>query len=236
MSERVSRTPQLPSRIAELMAASIAEGRWKPGERLPAEQALAETFGVSRNVVREAVSRLRADGLVQSRQGVGAFVIRKQGTGVLRFDAEALQDDVTFQNLFELRAILEIQMAGLAAARRTASGMAAITDAFRHMEREVEGDSAGVDADLDFHRAVARAAGNDQSARVVSFLSDQIRETIMVARMRPGNTVSAVIAATLAEHAAILEAIVAGVPEAARLAMADHIHNAAGRLGFALSL
>lgn len=236
MSERVSRPPQLPSRIAELVAAGIAEGRWKPGERLPAEQALAEAYGVSRNVVREAVSRLRADGLVQSRQGVGAFVVRRQGTGVLRFDAEALQDGTTFRNLFELRAILEIQTAGLAAARRTAEGIAAITDAFRHMEREVEGDSAGVDADLDFHRAVARAAGNDQIARVVSFLSDQIRETIMVARTRPGSTVSSVIAVTLAEHAAIHEAIIAGLPEAARQAMAAHIHNAAGRLGFALSL
>lgn len=80
-----------------------------------------------------------------------------------------------------------------AAAPRTAGGIAAITQAFRHMEREVEGDSTGMDADLDFHRA----AGNDQIARVVSFLSDQIRETIMVARTHRGSTVSSVIAVTL---------------------------------------
>jgi GntR family transcriptional repressor for pyruvate dehydrogenase complex len=78
MSDRVARTPQLSVCIASLVAAAIAEGRWKPGERLPTEQALADTYGVSRNVVREAVSRLRADGLVHSRQGVGAFVARTQ--------------------------------------------------------------------------------------------------------------------------------------------------------------
>ncbi|HWX50209.1 MAG TPA: FadR/GntR family transcriptional regulator [Roseomonas sp.] len=236
MSDRVSRPPQLPSRIAALIAGGIAEGRWKPGERLPAEQALADAYGVSRNVIREAVSRLRADGLVQSRQGVGAFVIRKQGTGVLRFDAEALQDDATFRSLFELRAILEIQTAGLAAERRTPNDIAAITDAFRNMQREVDGDSAGVDADLDFHRAVARAAGNEQIARVVSFLSDQIRETIMATRLRPGSLVSEVIAVTIAEHAAIHEAIIAGAAEPARQAMATHIRNAASRLGFTLAV
>ncbi|MDJ0390620.1 FadR/GntR family transcriptional regulator [Roseomonas sp. E05] len=236
MSDRVSRPPQLPSRIADLVAAGIAEGRWKPGERLPAEQALADAYGVSRNVVREAISRLRADGLVQSRQGVGAFVIRKQGTGVLRFDTEALQDDATFRNLFELRAILEIQTAGLAAERRTENDIAAITDAFRDMQREVEGDPGGVDADLAFHRAVARAAGNEQIARVISFLSDQVRETIMATRTRPGSSVSEVIAVTIAEHRAIHAAILTGDPEAARNAMATHIRNAASRLGFALAV
>ncbi|MXP65064.1 FadR family transcriptional regulator [Roseomonas sp. M0104] len=236
MSDRVSRPPQLPSRIADLVAAGIAEGRWKPGERLPAEQALADAYGVSRNVVREAISRLRADGLVQSRQGVGAFVIRKQGTGVLRFDAEALQDGATFRNLFELRAILEIQTAGLAAERRTENDVAAITDAFRNMQREVEGDPGGVDADLAFHRAVARAAANEQIARVISFLSDQVRETIMATRTRPGSSVSEVIAVTIAEHGAIHAAILAGDPAAARNAMATHIRNAASRLGFTLAV
>jgi DNA-binding FadR family transcriptional regulator len=236
MSDRVSRPPQLPSRIASLIAEGIAEGRWNPGERLPAEQALADAYGVSRNVVREAVSRLRADGLVRSRQGVGAFVIRKQGTGVLRFDAEALQDGATFRNLFELRAILEIQTAGLAAERRRQNDIDVITLAFRNMQREVEGDPGGVDADLAFHRAVAQAAGNDQIARVLSFLSDQIRETIMVARTRPGSRVNEVIAVTIAEHAAIHEAILAGVAELARQTMASHIRNAASRLGFTLAI
>lgn len=236
MNDRISRAPQLPSRVASLVAGAIAEGRWKPGERLPAEQALADLYGVSRNVVREAISRLRADGLVQSRQGVGAFVARAQGTGVLRFDAELLSDRTTFGNVFELRAILEIQTAGLAAERRSDADLAAIAHAYERMVRESEGEAGGVDADLDFHRAVARATGNAQIAAVVSFLSDQIRETILATRARPGSFVGRIIEVTLAEHAAIQDAISSGSAGAAKDAMAAHIRNAANRIGYTLSI
>jgi DNA-binding FadR family transcriptional regulator len=236
MSDRITRSPHLPARVASQVAAAIAEGRWKPGERLPTEQALAEAFGVSRNVVREAVSRLRADGLVQSRQGVGAFVARAQGTGVLRFDAESLHDHAIFHNVFELRAILEIQTAGLAAERRTSGDLDALSAAFDRMKREMEGEEGGVDADLDFHRAVARATGNAQIATVVGFLTDQTRETILATRARPGNFVGEVIKVTVEEHAAIYQAIVGGSAPAARDAMAVHIRNAASRLGHKLTI
>ena len=76
----LGRAPQLPSRVAAAITAEIAEGRLREGDRLPTEQALAEKFGVSRNVVREAISRLRSDGVVQSRQGVGAFVVSSEAT------------------------------------------------------------------------------------------------------------------------------------------------------------
>jgi DNA-binding FadR family transcriptional regulator len=158
------------------VAVAIAERRWKLDERLSAEQALADFYGVSRNVVREAISRPRADGLVQSRQGVGAFVARAQGTGVLRFDAELLSDRTAFGKVFELHAMLEIRGAGLAAERRSAAGVAAIAHVYERMVREPEGKAGGVDADLDFRRALARATGNAQIAALVSFLSDQIRE------------------------------------------------------------
>jgi GntR family transcriptional regulator, transcriptional repressor for pyruvate dehydrogenase complex len=236
MSDRITRSPQLPARIASLVAAAIAEGRWKPGERLPTEQALADTYGVSRNVVREAVSRLRADGLVHSRQGVGAFVARTEGIGVLRFDAEGLYDRATFRNVFELRAILEIQAAGLAAERRGPSDLEALSAAFERMTREMEGEEGGVDADLDFHRAVARATGNSQIATVVTFLTEHIRETILATRARPGSFVGKIIEVTVAEHAAIYESIVSGSAVAARDAMALHIRNAAARLGHSLTV
>ncbi|WP_198382501.1 FadR/GntR family transcriptional regulator [Roseomonas sp. KE2513] len=236
MSNPINRAPQLPSRVASLVAEAIAEGRWKLGERLPTERALADTYGVSRNVVREAISRLRADGLVQSRQGVGAFVARTQGTGVLRFDAELLSDRTTFANVFELRAMLEIQTAGLAAERRSDADLAVIAHAYERMVQESEGKAGGVDADLDFHRAVARATGNAQIAAVVSFLSDQIRETILATRARPDSFVGRIIEVTLAEHAAIHDAILSGSAIAAKDAMAVHIRNAAQRIGYTLTI
>jgi GntR family transcriptional regulator, transcriptional repressor for pyruvate dehydrogenase complex len=235
LDERVARAPQLPSRVAALLSAAIAEGRWKPGERLPTEQALAAAYGVSRNVVREAVSRLRADGIVQSRQGVGAFVTRSQAA-TLRLDAETLSDRATFQNVFELRAVLEIQAAGLAAERRSAADIVALEEALARMDSEVEGAEDGVDADLDYHRAIARATGNAQILTVVNFLADHVRQTIHATRVRPGNRVDAVIEVTIAEHTVIHNAIVAGDALAARNAMASHIRNAALRIGYEVAV
>src|ERR1700748_2491910 len=102
----LGRMPQLPSRVANVISADITEGRLKQGDRLPTEQALAERFGVSRSVIREAVARLRSDGLVQSRQGVGVFVVGAEEAGTLRIDADLLSDRTVFRNVFELRAIL----------------------------------------------------------------------------------------------------------------------------------
>lgn len=230
--QMIDRAPQLPSRVAYLLGAAIAEGRWKAGERLPTEQALADAYGVSRNVVREAISRLRADGVVQSRQGVGAFVLRGQPAAPLRFDREMLADPATLQSLFELRAILEIQSAGLAAERHGASELAAISSALDRMVSEVEDPTGGVEADLDFHRAVAGAAKNPYITKVISFLSDQISETILAARFRPGISASDIIRITIKEHTAIRNAISTKSAEAARGAMASHIRNAASRMGF----
>jgi GntR family transcriptional repressor for pyruvate dehydrogenase complex len=236
MTQVIDRAPQLPSRVAYLLGAAIAEGRWKAGERLPTEQALADAYGVSRNVVREAISRLRADGVVQSRQGVGAFVMRGQPAAPLRFDREMLADPMTLQSLFELRAILEIQSAGLAAERHGPNELAAISSALNRMVSEVDDPTGGVEADLDFHRAVAGAAKNPYIAKVISFLSDQISETILAARVRPGISASDIIRITIEEHTAIRDAVSTKSAESARDAMASHIRNAASRMGFELAV
>ena len=122
----LERVPQLPTRIVDAIRREIGEGRLKPGDRLPGEQLLADTFGVSRNVVREAIARLRSDGFVQSRQGIGAFVVRDAPSPVLRIEQDASNDRVSFTHVFELRAMLEVQAAGLAAARGTAAQHAPI--------------------------------------------------------------------------------------------------------------
>src|SRR5690349_5425349 len=113
----IERKPHLPSQVASLITQEIAAGRLKPGDQLPTEQALSQSYGVSRNVVREAIARLRSEGIVQSRQGVGAFLTRAEST-TLRIDAEKLKDLGEFRHIFELRAMLEIRAAGLAAERR----------------------------------------------------------------------------------------------------------------------
>ena len=232
----LGRGPLLPSRIASQILQQIVDEQLKPGDRLPTEQALADSFGVSRNVVREAISRLRADGIIQSRQGVGAFVARSTGIPTLRFDAEALSDRSAFLALFELRGILEIRAASLAARRRTDAQLAALGEALARMRGTEKWVAGGVDADLEFHKAIAAGTGNAYIKMAISFLSEQVRVTIMETRERSGAAVVDIVEVTIAEHAAIYEAIAARDAARAHDAMAIHIRNAAARLGYELDL
>jgi GntR family transcriptional regulator, transcriptional repressor for pyruvate dehydrogenase complex len=164
-----------------VIAAEIAEGWLRVGDRLPTEHSLAERFGVGRNVVREAIAQL-PDGVVQSRQGVGAFVVESSTTAMLRIDAQMMNDRLVFRNVFELRAILEIQAASLAAQRADEAEIADIGAALARMQSAENWAEGGVSADLDFHRAVAQATGNSYIAMVVGFLSGQMRQSIQFMR------------------------------------------------------
>jgi GntR family transcriptional regulator, transcriptional repressor for pyruvate dehydrogenase complex len=221
---------RLPARVAELISAEIRSGRLKPGARLPTEQELSARLGVSRNVVREAIARLRSDGIVESRQGVGAFLLRTESWTSLRFDAKALEDLAEFQLFFELRAMIEIDAAGLAAQRRQPKAMKDLKAALERMRGSEKWEQGGVDADLDFHRAVALTTGNHYIVKVASFIAQQMRESI--AKTRHGTeSIAEMMDVTIAEHQAIYEAIRSGSPSAARKAMSRHISNAAARLG-----
>ena len=121
----VGRDANLPVQVARRISGQILDGRLKPGDRLPTEQELAAIFDVSRNVVREAIARLRAEGIVRSRQGAGVFVVEMRAQPSLRLDAEELQGRQEIQMLFELRGVLEIAAAGFAAERRTEEGLTA---------------------------------------------------------------------------------------------------------------
>jgi GntR family transcriptional repressor for pyruvate dehydrogenase complex len=116
----ISRGPHLPALVASSISREIAEGRLKPGDQLPTEQALAKTFGVSRNVIREAIARLRSENQVWSKQGRGAFVAEAANSAVLAITDGDLSAGDAFASLFELRGIIEVQGAAIAAARWTA--------------------------------------------------------------------------------------------------------------------
>jgi DNA-binding transcriptional regulator YhcF (GntR family) len=92
----LGRAPNLPSQVAHMISDEILAGRFQAGDQLPTERELAETFGVSRNVVREAIARLRFEGAVEPRQGSGVFVLGNQANSALRLDAEILRDRSLF--------------------------------------------------------------------------------------------------------------------------------------------
>jgi Transcriptional regulators len=227
--DKVNRGPHLSTLVASSISREIAEGRLKPGDQLPTEQALAATFGVSRNVVREAIARLRSEGRIWSQQGRGAFVADAPNGTVLTIDYEALQRADSFRSLFELRGILEVQAAALAAKRRTDADIAIMKAALEAMRTAPYGSVAWLRNDLEFHRAVAEATRNAYMGQFLVFVSERVRESILAAGNQQKSDDMASI--TIGEHERILAAIAAGDEDAARLAMQEHLAGAACRVG-----
>ncbi|TIM65531.1 MAG: FadR family transcriptional regulator, partial [Mesorhizobium sp.] len=126
--------------------------------------------GVSRNVVREAIAQLRADGMIEARQGVGAFVMAPEQRTAIRIDREALKDQRNMEQLFELRSILETESATFAAARCASDDLDAIKAALDRMGGEERWEDGSIEADLLFHRAIARATGNSYIYTFISFV------------------------------------------------------------------
>ncbi len=224
----------LPHRVAELLLREITTGEFVPGSRLPTEQQLADRFGVGRNVVREAIAQLRADGIVEAKQGIGAFVMAPEQRTAIRIDGEALKNAENMEHLFELRRILETESAMLAAARRTDDDLAAIKSALDRMSGEERWEDGSIEADLAFHREIARATGNDYIHTFISFVCEQIRKSIHYARLT--NPLHDLVEVNVGEHVRIYEALRVGDPDAAGAAMRNHIIGAAERVGIRLPL
>jgi GntR family transcriptional repressor for pyruvate dehydrogenase complex len=230
----LDRPVRLPARIADALTREITEGRLKPGDRLPTEQYLAENFGVSRNVVREAIAQLRSAGLVVSRQGLGSVVAESGGEPErgFHFDMEAGGDANTYQHVYELRLAIEMQAADFAARRGDAAALREVSETYERMRDAERWETEGVDLDIQFHLAIARASGNPLMQDAISYLTGGMRQTIVATRERSGEVIGEVKRLTLDEHAAIRDAIVARDPDRARAAMLAHITNAAHRLGY----
>jgi DNA-binding FadR family transcriptional regulator len=215
--------------VVALLVRDIEGGVLEPGSRLPTEQQLSTRLGVSRNVIREAIAQLRADGLVEARQGVGAFVLAPEQRAAIRIDRQTLQEAGNIERLFELRSILETEAARLAATRHTSDQLAAIKAHLERMGGEEKWEDGSIDADLAFHREVARATGNSYIYTFISFVCEQIRQTIYIARRT--NPLHDLVRVNVAEHVRIFDALRDRNPEAAADAMRAHIRGAAERAG-----
>ena len=228
------RSPRLPAQVANAIMEEIREGRIKPGDRLPTEQFLVQHMGVSRNVVREAMAQLRAVGAVYSRQGIGTIVADPSASAGPSLQIPQL-DSQALNQAYEIRAILETKAAGLAALRASPEQIAEISDTLHRMDDE-RWEASGVDADIDFHLAIARASGNVFIADTIKSLVVPMRQTVVTTLRRSGTLVGEINSITVREHTAIRDAIASGSAETARRAMAHHICNAAARLGYDLSM
>ncbi|MBN8994255.1 MAG: FadR family transcriptional regulator [Rhizobiales bacterium] len=218
--------------MSQRMAALIEQGEFLEGSRLPAEAELATRFGVSRPVIREALSRLRTMGFITSRKGSGSYVQRRAppddtpppvGFGPLTSLAQV-------RRCYEFRMSLEGDAAYYAAQNRSDAVLAVMKEALDGMQGAINQGVAGMDADLDFHLAVTRASGNEFFEAVMQSMRRPLEFAVNLARNLTLTRPREHMLLVQGEHVAIFEAIAAGDRDAARGAMRRHIQNARWRV------
>lgn len=220
---------RLSDQVAEQLAAEIRRGGLAPGDKLPTEARLVAQFGVSRTVVREAVSRLKSLGLVDSRQGSGVFVQASAAFAPLNFETRHAASQEAVVQMVEVRRALEAEVAALAAQRRSATDMRRIHAAVKALDAAVQRGGDGVAEDVQFHRAIADAARNPFLLQTLEYLGQFLHGATQVTRANEARRLD-FAQQVQQEHAAIVQAVDAGDAEAARQAAAGHMGNAIVRI------
>lgn len=221
-------SPLPPARnLTEELTATLAErirsGELTASEKLPTEQEMIAAFGVSRTVVREAIAALRAEGLVESRQGAGVFVVGDKRRRPFRIEADGAETVEGVLGIMELRRSVEIEAAGLAAERRTEPDLKVIHQAVEAFDAAIASGDA-VAADFQFHKAICEATGNPYFTSFLEFLGYHIipRQTVRVQVSSP-EEMTRYLQKVAREHHQIVTAIEARDGTAARRAMGRHL-------------
>lgn len=225
----VSTGARLSDQVAEQLEAEIRRGALVPGDKLPTEARLVAQFHVSRTVVREAVSRLKSLGLVDSRQGSGVFVSAQASFAPLHFEAHHAASKEAVIQMVEVRRALEAEVAALAAQRRTPADLRQIDKAMQALDAAVLAGGNGVTQDVQLHRAIADAARNPFLIQTLEYLGQFLLGATQVTRANEARRVD-FAAQVQSEHLAIVTAVRNGDPTAARAAAATHMGNAIARI------
>ena len=226
-----ARARTLAEELVETFTTEIRQGRLRPGDKLPTEAALVGRFGVSRTVVREAISRLAASGLAETHHGIGTFVTEAQSVRSSRIDAGEITTMMDVIAVLELRAAIESEAAAIAARRRTAAQLKGMREALDEFEAHVEDAGDTVTPDFRFHRLIAEATGNRYFVELMTSLGTRIIprtrvDSAKLAREKKGPYLHRVNR----EHEDIYDAIARGDPDGARAAMRTHLSNSRERL------
>lgn len=220
----------LTGEVVERLANGIRCGLLAPGERLPTEQELMSALGVSRTVVREAVAALKAEGLVTTRQGSGAFVAADGSRVPFRIQPEGPASIEDVLGVMELRIAVEIEAAGLAAARASPALVAAIMTALAAVDAAIARGESAVLEDFAFHTAIAAGTGNRHYVQFLAFLGRHVipRQSVRAQSTSP-TSMAAYLARIQSEHTRIARAIESHDVGAARRAMRKHLTNSLDR-------
>ena len=222
-------TTTLAQRVVAGLKERILAGDLAPGSKLPSEAELIDVYGVSRTVVREAVTRLRAEGLVETFQGRGSFVLTVPEPTSFQLEATAIRNHHDVLAMVDFRLGVESEAAALAATNVDEAGAQVIRDALAEFVA-AEPEHA-VEADFAFHRAVAAASGNRFYLDLLDSLGPMM---IMLPRTRLTDAYSLTDATHVErvarEHDNVAAAVLAGDPDTARAAMRVHLGNTRRRL------
>ncbi|GGP00328.1 FadR/GntR family transcriptional regulator [Stakelama pacifica] len=228
--EEAARSGSLTDELFSKLEASIRSGELRAGTRLPSQKEIALSQNVSRTVVREAVARLTAQGLAVSRQGAGVFVVDTPEYRAFQITREEVQELADVIKLLEMRMAVETEMAGLAAARRTTQDIGAIQDALTTMITVADDPMAAASADAAFHLAISRATQNEYYSRFVEFLGVRlVPSRSLYLGEKPQEVHRAYADKVLAEHEAIVDAIIRMDSTRAREAARQHMHESLTR-------
>ena len=212
----------IPKEITARLQSLVESGDFKPGDRLPPERQLAVLFGVSRNSVREAIKSLEQLGVLESRPGAGTFLTNASQADLARQFGEIMaRERHRLEDIFELRLLLEPQIAHLAARRITSHALKRLKAIMGSYELAMRDGQAIHDIDQAFHDAIAEATGNQSIVRLMEQMHDLLTESRDEALQSPARS-----STSLEAHRRILEALGRHDAEGARAAMKDHLEHA----------
>jgi GntR family transcriptional regulator, transcriptional repressor for pyruvate dehydrogenase complex len=221
-----NRRGRLSDQVYEGMRERILDELWAEGTRIPAELELSQQYNVSRPVVREALARLKLEGLIDSKRGSGSFVIKPR-TG-LKSGFRPVETIADIIRVFEFRLSIECDSAAYAAKRRTEEQLLLIEGLSQDLSDQ-QSDNAFGDADLRFHVAIAEASGNPMYPATVAMMKDQILSGMRLTGVI-GSSDASRAGIVHAQHHAIIDAIRCQDSNAAREAMSNHLRSARYRL------
>jgi DNA-binding FadR family transcriptional regulator len=229
-ADKLPRARSLTADLAQRIGDRIRHGELAAGDKLPREADLMAEYGVSRTVVREAMSQLQAAGMVETRHGIGTFVVGLGDGSSFRIAPHQLATLQDVVDVLELRIAVESETAGLAAQRRTPAHLQAMRQALEAFAQAVEQGRDAVGPDFQFHLEIARATGNRHFEGLMGTLGGMM---IPRARLEPAEPATPARLEYLrrvnAEHESILEAVERQDADAARAAMRTHLSNSRER-------
>ena len=224
--------PNLTDKVVSHLSEDIRTGMYCAGEKLPTESGLIQRFGVSRSVIREAVSRLQAANLVATRHGVGTFVKALDAGAAFKVSGPDWSNMQDVMAILEFRMDLESGAAALAALKRTEADLARMLVSLERFEAELTRNNSDVLAhDVEFHLRIAQASGNRYYHEVQLQMGNGISpRTRLAAEDLVALDQIPRLQQVFAEHFAIYNAIARADPEDARAAMRMHLSNSRERL------